>query len=100
MEKVIFHPEALAELRDAAAYYEACRAGLGREFLAAVEDAAAYVCAHPQMGFVIRSPYRRCLVRDFPYGVIYREAGSAIYIVAVMHLKRKPEYWKSRENVD
>ena len=98
MGKVIYHPAARAELRDAAAYYEANRYGLGRKFLAAVDEAVAHICGHPQMGAVIHSPYRRFLVRKFPYGIIYRETGDTIYIVAVMHLRRKPAYWMSRVN--
>ena len=39
---------------------------------------------------------RRALVKQFPYGVIYSEEQQEILIIAVMHLHRKPEYWRNR----
>lgn len=32
----------------------------------------------------------------FPYAVIYLEQADVIWIVAVMHFKRNPIYWKQR----
>jgi hypothetical protein len=32
----------------------------------------------------------------FPYAVIYFEQTDRIWILALMHLKRRPGYWKSR----
>jgi toxin ParE1/3/4 len=97
MGEITFHPEALAELRDAAGYYESCRTGLGSGFLSAFDDAIDGVCLNPQMGQTIQPPYRRWLVGRFPYGIIYREREDAIYILALMHLKRMPGYWILRE---
>lgn len=96
MEELIYHPEAKAELREAAVYYESCRGGLGREFLAAVEFAVQRVIQFPEAWRKIHDDFRRILVRRFPYGVIYALQGDHIYIVAVMHLKRKPGYWLRR----
>jgi len=39
---------------------------------------------------------RRCLTHRFPYGVLYSIEPSTIYILAVMHLHRDPDYWKHR----
>jgi hypothetical protein len=35
-------------------------------------------------------------VSRFPYGIIYSDEEGQITIFAVMNLKRKPGYWKSR----
>jgi hypothetical protein len=32
--------------------------------------------------------------------VIYREEADAIYVIAVMHEKRHPDYWKERIDED
>ncbi|WP_424204564.1 hypothetical protein [Sulfuricaulis sp.] len=32
----------------------------------------------------------------FPYGIIYRVRFDVIEIIAVMHLRRSPGYWKQR----
>ena len=38
---------------------------------------------------------RRFLVHRFPYAIIYKPTSSLIQIIAVMHLRRHPDYWKS-----
>ena len=39
---------------------------------------------------------RRFFVRRFPYAVIYRPTSTVIQNIAVMHLRRDPDYWKNR----
>jgi len=43
------------------------------------------------------APRAKVPVRRFPYGVVYRKTPSVIRILAVMHLMRKPGYWKERK---
>jgi toxin ParE1/3/4 len=97
MEKLIFHPAAQAEMLDATVYYEGCRTNLGKEFLDAIDRALTFIAVHPRAGRIIRFSYRQVLVKCFPYAIIYRESGDALYVLAVMHLKRKPGYWESRD---
>ena len=40
--------------------------------------------------------HRFCLMRRFPYQVIYREHHGLFAVIAVAHAKRKPGYWKDR----
>jgi toxin ParE1/3/4 len=94
--KIRFDPEALLELRHAAEFYEGSRPGLGQTFLACVETATGEILKHPLMWRRIKGRFRRYLVQEFPYGLIYAVQGDIIYIAAVMHLKRKPGYWASR----
>lgn len=39
---------------------------------------------------------RLCRFKRFPYGLVYQQRHDYILIVAVIHLKRKPGYWKNR----
>ena len=39
---------------------------------------------------------RRCLLRVFPYSLLYTIESDFILIVAVMHGKRRPGYWRYR----
>jgi plasmid stabilization system protein ParE len=39
---------------------------------------------------------RRRLIGRFPYAILYSDEGQTVYILAVMHLRRDPDYWKSR----
>lgn len=91
-----FHAAAEAELNQAVDYYNACRPDLGWEFAQEVHAAIQNILAHPAAWTSLSTHTRRCLVRRFPYGVIYQIAGDAIRIIAVMQLNRKPGYWRSR----
>jgi hypothetical protein len=39
---------------------------------------------------------RRHFSRDFPYAVIFLDKPGHVWIVAVMHMKRRPGYWRAR----
>jgi toxin ParE1/3/4 len=94
--KLIFDPEALEELQDAARFYEDSRSGLGGEFLDAVQKATSGIVRNPLLWRSIAGQYRRRLVQRFPYALIYTIHQDSIYIAAVMHLRRKPGYWFTR----
>jgi len=92
-----FHPEALAEYDEAAAYYAGCKPGLEARFLDAVEAAIHRICEAPDRWRRFDGEIRRCLVHVFPYVVLYSvEPGGLVYIIAVMHCHREPGYWKKR----
>jgi toxin ParE2 len=39
---------------------------------------------------------RRCQMSHFPYGIIYEASDIEIIVIAVAHLHREPEYWRTR----
>ena len=86
------------EFTEAVRWYEAKRAGLGREFYDAVEHAVDVVREHPEIGVAVARPHphRQYLVEGFPYKVIYRERTADLYIVAVAHASRRPGFWRQR----
>lgn len=94
--KLVFHPEAQAELLAAVDYYEAVTKGLGYDFSLEIADALNRITIFPKAWPVIEKPIRRALVKRFPYGVLYMENSEHIAIIAVMHLHRAPDYWKNR----
>lgn len=96
MQKLILHPEARKEMFKAAAYYETSASGLGFDFLAEVEEEFGRIKEHPDMGQILKKHYRRALLQRFPYGVIYRQQADTGYVVAIMHVRRKPGYWLYR----
>ena len=93
---VLFHPDAELEFNAAIDYYEAIENGLGYDFSLEITSTIARIIAFPKAWPVIEGEIRRALVRRFPYGVLYSEDQENIYVVAVMHLHRYPEYWKHR----
>jgi toxin ParE1/3/4 len=91
-----FHPEALEEADDAASFYHMQQPGLGKRFLEALEDAITRIRRNPLLYRKVDGEIRKCRLIRFPYGVIYRLKGDCIDIIAVMHLRRQPDYWKLR----
>lgn len=91
-----FHPEAEAELLAAIDYYEGCEPGLGYDFALEVHSTIENILSFPTAWAALEDDIRRCQIRRFPYGIIYSLDGDFVFILAVMHLHRAPEYWKDR----
>lgn len=92
----VFHPDAETEFNAAIDYYEEIEKGLGYDFAVEVYTTLERIIAFPKAWLAVDGEIRRALVRRFPYGILYAEEKDKIYIVAVMHLHRDPEYWKLR----
>jgi toxin ParE1/3/4 len=95
-----FHPEARVEYRKAALFYDTRRVGLGAAFTLEVEASIGRILEAPERWRVIEQDVRRCLTHTFPYGVLYTIEAEAVLIVAVMHLRRRPGYWRERLSSD
>ena len=91
-----FHPEAEVEFNQAIDYYENCAEGLGYDFAVEVYSAIERILAYPRAWMILAEDVRRCMTRRFPYGVLYTKEPESIFILAVMHLHRDPDYWKHR----
>ena len=86
------HPEAIAEVNDAAAWYEAQRAGLGSDLIDAVYAVLTRLESRPREF----GKMRRTRIARFPYAIILQEDASEHFIIALAHLHRRPNYWRKR----
>lgn len=91
-----FHPEAAEEFRAAIDYYEDREAGLGYDFSLEVFTAIQNILTQPNAWLIIEDDVRRCLVNRFPFAVLYSLEETGVFILAVMHGRRRPDYWKNR----
>ena len=96
MRSIEFHPEAQAEFVAAAQFYERQAEGLGLDFIRTVRQTYQRLLESPASGPPFGRRLRRLLVPKFPYGLLYRVERERIDIIAVMHLHRRPGYWRSR----
>jgi plasmid stabilization system protein ParE len=87
---------AKSELREAAKYYNSQLSGLGVELASEVKRAIADIAAEPTAWPRVRGDVRRHLIARFPYAVLYAELKDKIVVIAIMHLKRNPTYWRRR----
>jgi hypothetical protein len=96
--RVDIRPEALADIAQAAAWYEERQAGLGARFtcevIAATDglwpNSLLYPLRHRRLGA------RWCLPDNFPYRIVYRVTDKIIAVVAVVRATRHDWRWKER----
>ena len=91
-----FHPEAEIELNNAIDYYEESQEHLGLEFAQEVYATIHLIIDFPEAWQPMTTTTRRCLTNRFPFGIIYTTIEQEMIIIAVMHLNKKPDYWKKR----
>jgi toxin ParE1/3/4 len=96
MKAVIYHRLAESELIGSALFYEQRRPLFGDHLLNAVEETEAKIQHNPDLGRPGKFHTRSWRVRRFPFRLVYLEQADRIWIVAVAHLSRKPDYWMSR----
>jgi plasmid stabilization system protein ParE len=86
------------ELTEAVRWYEQRRHGWGGKLFDSVTHAIEQICEHPEIGSqrTGRWPNREWRVKGFPYKVVYRIREHDIYVAAIAHTSRHPDYWKDR----
>ncbi|HVK10518.1 MAG TPA: type II toxin-antitoxin system RelE/ParE family toxin [Gemmataceae bacterium] len=90
---LIVLPDADQDTTDAADWYEWQRVGRGRKFAARVQDCIRAILRTPRAFAPLRGPYRKAVVRQFPYVVAYHydDATDTVTVVAVFHTSRDPD---------
>ncbi len=91
-----FHPDARLEYREAAAFYDSRRPGLGAVFSLEIEAAIKRILDTPDRWRCIEQDVRTCRTHTFPYAILYTIEANSVLIIAVMHLRREPGYWRNR----
>ena len=94
-----FHPEAREDFHRAALRYANVRRELGLAFYQHVDELIVEIERDPMLFRLYRRPgFRRHFRRPFPYAVVYVVQPEHIWILAVMHFKQPPDYWRYRLN--
>ena len=84
------------ELQEAIDHFEGEREGLGVEFAQEVDRTIEKILESPESWPKLWKDIRWCRTKRFLYAILYFVDGDRIIIVAVMHLRRRPGYWKLR----
>lgn len=96
MINVYFHPEVALDIRVSFFWYESQAKGLGDDFINDLESAYETIAEFSGVWPMFNKGFRRYILTRFPFAVIYRQSNEKIYVVAVMHQSRKPDYWINR----
>jgi plasmid stabilization system protein ParE len=89
-------PEAAEDVKDAFAWYESQRPGLGDDFLDSVRDCFSAIALQPTRYPILHRQVRRALLRRFPYCVFFRDFEIEIVVLACLHARRHPVRWRAR----
>lgn len=84
------------EFFEAIDYLNSESEGLGYEFAAEVKSTLERIIQFPNAWHPLSERTRRCRTKRFPYSIVYQLRQDKILIIAVMHMHREPQKWKSR----
>ena len=91
--RVIVDALAAKELDDGATYYDLQNPGLGRRFKGEIRKAINRISDYPLAWSIETRNVRKCLVHTFPYKILYSVEHDHIYVIAIAHQHRRPNYW-------
>jgi plasmid stabilization system protein ParE len=97
MAEVEIHPRAVEEARHARRYYARVSQRLAARFVAELDAGIVAIGATPPAFSPHSHGTRFYRFPSFPYLLIYFEVDpNTVLLVAVMHGKRRPGYWRRR----
>jgi toxin ParE1/3/4 len=78
-------------------FYKSRAVGLGLDLQAEVKKATAKIQQNPELWPPHkRSGFRKYFLNRFPFTVFYMEVPDCIWVTAIAHGRRHPDYWKRR----
>ena len=84
------------EFVESVAYYESREPGLGLRFRDEVVAAVDWIVRYSEVPRLRPRGYRRVNLRAFPHYVAYVIRRETIWVVAIAHGHRRPEFWIDR----
>jgi plasmid stabilization system protein ParE len=94
---IIVLPEAADEFEDAAVYYGDRQSGLGQRFRDEVDHYIRWIAEHAEIPRLRPGGYRRVNLKVFPHYIVYVQLAGTIWVLAIAHAHREPEYWIDRK---
>lgn len=96
--RLIVRPEAEEDLKEAFAWYEGKRPGLGHDFLLQVDAGLRFIKRNPEIFPAEYKGARKHLIKRFPYKIVYLIERENFIVLAVIHGKRSLNLIKRRLN--
>jgi plasmid stabilization system protein ParE len=99
MDKIAFElaDAAEAEFYDIVDYYKQYDQTLSHDFIQEFDVTVQRLIKFPKAGHPYLHQTKRIFLNRFPYAIVYKVyRDELIMVFAIMHMKRKPEYWKKR----
>ncbi len=93
---LIVRPRAEADISNAYSWYESELAGLGAQFLEALDDGFERIAESPLHYAEIAGGIRRKLLTKFPYAVFFLFEQGEVRVLSILQQSQSPNLWKSR----
>jgi plasmid stabilization system protein ParE len=97
MKPVAYLPGARRDFDDSLDWYAERSSVAAERFSHSVDESLAKINASPEQFEIVDQRHRACMLKRFPFRIIYRIEPTRILVVALAHAKRRPGYWKSRK---
>ena len=94
------HCQAEAEALDAHLHYLGQSESAAARFQASLHAAFELILESPVRWVKDERGFHRYKLLEFPYLVIYRQEREDLFVVAIAHGSRDPDYWKDRRQAD
>lgn len=91
--------EAANELNEAIGYYEEIEPGLGIRLKEEARRVLSWIQTNPLLPRIRPRGYRRVNFRGFEYYAAYFIWNDSIWILALAHARKRPEYWLKRKKL-
>lgn len=96
MISVNFLELAQSELDDIFEAYEYQKEDLGYNFIQEVRHTLQLIKTYPDIWPKSSTHTQKCLIKGFPYGILYQKVDTTIFVLAVVNLRKKPIHWVSK----
>lgn len=93
---LIFLLGAEADIQSTCSRLEEFQEGRGLVFMQCLDAGLTLLRHQPQVGSSYEGPFRRLLIRRFPFGIFYEAQPDRIVVAAVMDLRQGPDAIKRR----
>jgi plasmid stabilization system protein ParE len=94
--RLVVEPEVDADVAAAEAWYRQRSTVAANSFPEDVRQTLRLIQDNPYQYQTIFGRYRRAMLRQFPYALIYAVTETEIVVLACMHGRRHPTRWQDR----
>jgi plasmid stabilization system protein ParE len=91
-----FHPEAEQEYLSSLAWYKERSPSAALDFEREFQRAIFAITETPDRWPIYFSNYRRYVLHQFPFSIVYCSFEREMFVLAVAHGHRRPGYWRTR----
>jgi plasmid stabilization system protein ParE len=94
---LIVRPSAQVDIDEALSWYHQRDPNVAQRLFLEFDVVFDRIRKNPAQFPIVAEPVQRALLRRFPYSVYFIVGGDLAAVVAVLHQRRKPISWRTRD---